>query len=257
MPENTTWFDFLIPGFQHIVGRFHSLLGTSFIARVNPSIQYFIGFLFVAVLVLLAVGASYRRISRVSDALIPDGRLSARTFLESVVELVFGFMEGVMGRKAATFFLPLIGTAAFLIFVSNVLGLIPGFVPPTSNLNTTVAMALPVFFATHIFGIREHGIHYFAHWFGPIRKWYALPLMLLLFAIEVVSHLARLVSLSMRLMGNMAADHMVITLFTIMVPFIVPLPMLALGLFVCILQTAVFCILSMIYIGMAISHEEQ
>jgi F-type H+-transporting ATPase subunit a len=257
MPENTTWFDFLIPGFQKILARFHDLVGTSFIAGVSPSIQYFIGFLFVAVLILLVVGTAYRRISKVSDALIPDGRLSARSFLEALVEAVFGFMEGVMGREAATFFLPLIGTAALLILFSNLLGLIPGFLPPTSNLNTTAAMALVVFFTTHIYGIRAHGIHYFDHWFGPIRKWYALPLMLLLFAIEVVSHLARPVSLSMRLMGNMSADHMVITLFTTMVPFLVPLPMLALGLLVCILQTAVFCILSMIYIGMAISHEEQ
>jgi F-type H+-transporting ATPase subunit a len=174
-----------------------------------------------------------------------------------MVEGTMNILKGFMEQKAAEYFLPLIGTCAFVILVSNVIGLVPGFLPPTSNVNTTAAMALIVFIATHVYGIREHGpAKYFGHWLGPIKKWYALPLMVLMFGSELISHLARPVTLSVRLAGNMFADHMVLTLFAGFFPLLLPLPMLILGLLVCIVQTAVFCMLSTVYIGLAIAHEE-
>jgi F-type H+-transporting ATPase subunit a len=91
---------------------------------------------------------------------------------------------------------------------------------------------------------------------GPLRKWYALPLMLLMFLIECISHVARPMSLSVRLMGNMFADHAVVATFALLVPIVVPVPMMVLGVLVCIVQTLVFCILSTVYIGLAVAHEE-
>ena len=134
----------------------------------------------------------------------------------------------------------------------------PGFQPPTANLNTTLALALPVFFATHFFGVKEHGLAYFKHFFGPILKWYALPLMAIMLLIEIISHLARPLSLSLRLLGNMYGDHQVFAVFMglLAVPLIYPIPILALGLVVCIVQTLVFCLLSMVYIGLAVAHED-
>src|SRR3972149_1029566 len=118
---------------------------------------------------------------------------------QSIVELVVTSFEGMvdetMGRKGRKYF-PFIMTFAVFIFVSNLLGLIPGLLPPTANLNTTLALALIVFVLTHIVGIKEHGLKYFKHFTGPV--WWLAPLML---PIEIIGHLARPVSLSLRLLG--------------------------------------------------------
>ena len=110
-------------------------------------------------------------------------------------------------------------------------------------------MAIVVFMVTHIYGVREHGfVAYFAHFCGPVRNIFALPLMLLMFVIEIVSHLARPLSLAVRLMGNMVADHKVLGIF---------LPVMVLGLLVAVVQTLVFCLLSIVYIALAVEHAEE
>jgi F-type H+-transporting ATPase subunit a len=98
--------------------------------------------------------------------------------------------------------------------------------------------------------VRQHGIKYFKHFLGPVI-WLA-PLML---PIELVSHIARPLSLSLRLLGNIAADHKVVSAFFALVPLFVPVPFLILGVLVCIVQTLVFCLLSMVYIQGAVAHE--
>ena len=256
MPEHATWFSFLIPNFEEMLARFREAVGLSVVNNSPVEIQYVLGFAFVSILILLLVLAARRKMADTRAALIPDETLTARTFFETMTETVLDLMESIMDRKAALYFLPLIGTCAFIIFFSNFIGLVPGFVPPTSNLSTTLAMSLVIFITTHIYGVKEHGIGYFAHFLGPIRKWYALPLMLLMVCIEIISHLARPLSLSIRLMGNMFADHMVVGTFVALVPIVVPIPIMLLGVIVCIVQTLVFCILSTVYIGMAIAHEE-
>jgi F-type H+-transporting ATPase subunit a len=256
MPHGVTWFNFI---FEHLMqwrDRLQDVIGTSYIGRADISIQYVVGFCFIAALLFFLVAIARRKFN-VERGLIPDNRLNLRTFFEMMIEGALTTMESVMGRKAARFFLPLISACMFIIFFSNLFGLIPGFEPPTGNLNTTVAMAIIIFFTTHIFGVKEHGFAaYFSEWMGPIQKWYALPLMIFMFFIELVSHVARPVSLSIRLMGNMFADHMVVASFTLLVPILVPVPVLLLGVLVCIVQTAVFCILSSVYIGIAVAHEE-
>ncbi|MBN2343585.1 MAG: F0F1 ATP synthase subunit A [Deltaproteobacteria bacterium] len=256
MPHGMTWFDLIIPQLAQWREQLQEYIGTSYLGHAPISVQYVVGFSAVSLLIILLVLIARTKIANVEKGLVPDDRLTLRTFFEMMIEGTLNTMDGIMSRKHAVFFLPLVGTACFMIFFSNFLGLIPGFEPPTSNFNTTLAMAIIIFFVTHIYGIKENGFSYVAHFFGPIRKWYALPFMLMMFAIEVVSHLARPLSLAIRLAGNMFADHKVVATFTLLVPILVPVPMLLLGVLVCIVQVAVFCILSMVYIGMAVAHEE-
>ncbi len=184
---------------------------------------------------------------------IPDNRLTPRTFFEIVLDALMDLMSEQMGRKRAERYLPLVGSIALFIFFSNVLALIPGLAPPTDNLNVNVGLALIVFIVSNAAGIMEHVFGpYMAHFFGPIRKWYALPLMLLLFPIEIIGQLARPLSLSMRLMGNMFGDHATMAILLGMFPFFLPIPMLFMGLIVVIIQTVVFTLLSIVYISMAV-----
>jgi F-type H+-transporting ATPase subunit a len=136
------------------------------------------------------------------------------------------------------------------------MGLIPGFMPPTDSLKTTFALALVIFVATHAYGLKENGLGHIKHLFGPWLGPLGLPLNILMFGIEVIGHVARVLSLSLRLMANMFGDHMVVGIFTLLVPFLVPVPFLMLGTIVVLVQTAVFCILSTVYIGMAIEHHD-
>ncbi len=135
-----------------------------------------------------------------------------------------------------------------MLLFSNFLGLIPGFLAPTSNLNSTAAPALVVFAVYQYIGIRKHGAGYIKHFFlGPV-SWLA-PLMLI---IELIGHFARPLSLSMRLFGNIFGEDLVIIILFMLVPFLVPLPMFFLGLFTSALQAYVFMMLSMIYISGAL-----
>jgi F-type H+-transporting ATPase subunit a len=151
-----------------------------------------------------------------------------------------------MGEKAARRYLPLIGTFALFILFSNLSGAIPGFHPPTSNFNTTVACALIIFFTVHIEGVRANGIAYFKHFLGPV--WWLAPLM---FPSEVVSLCIRPVTLAVRLMLNMAVDHILLGIIAGLVGLFVPIPIMMLGTLVCFVQVYVFCMLSSIYIALA------
>ncbi|GAB5540963.1 MAG: F0F1 ATP synthase subunit A [Sandaracinaceae bacterium] len=239
-------------------GKTWGMLGSPVDIAHNPGhgTQALIHVGFVVILLAIVSFFSYSKIKDKHAALIPDDTLTLRTFVELFVGTAYNMMKDIMGGKAARFFLPLIGTCAFFILFSNAMGLVPGFVPPTSSLSVTLACAIIIFFATHIFGVKEHGLPYFKHFFGPIIKWYALPLMLLMFVVEVISHLVRPASLAVRLMANMFADHLVLSVFLGLVPFIVPVPILLLGSLVVVVQCLVFCILSTVYIAMAIEHSE-
>jgi len=233
--------------------------GVTWYGHTPITVQHLAASLFVA-LVLLAFGLwTYAKVNDVKAALVPEDKLTVRTFFELFVGYVYRSMAEMMGKKAAKFFLPLIGSCAFVIFFSNVLGLIPGFIPPTDNLNTTASMAIVIFFATHIFGVKEQGfINYFKHFFGPV--WYLAWLM---FPIELISHIARPITLAVRLMANMTADHLVLSIFLglaaglfsfgWLVP--IPLPIYFMGCIVVTVQTLVFCLLSTVYISMAIAHD--
>jgi len=175
--------------------------------------------------------------------MVPGG---LQNFMEVVVSGLENLVEETMGPKGKAYF-PLIATFALFILTSNLLGLIPGFFPPTANLNTNVALALIVFFMTHIIGLKEHGMHYIKHFTGPII-WLA-PLMII---IEMIGHLARPLSLSLRLFGNMYGHEIVLMIFFTLVPFLLPIPMMLMGVLVAFIQAFVFSLLAMIYIAGAL-----
>ena len=191
------------------------------------------------------------------DAILPEKKFGLFTFFELLSEATYGMMVDAMGEKHARFFFPLIMSLAVFILFGNLLGAVPGFLPATDNFNTTLALGSVVFFVTHIYGVKEQGlVNYLAHFCGPIRSLPALPLMILMFFIELVSHIARPISLGIRLMGNMFGDHKVLSIFLGFGIILVPLPVMVLGLLVAIVQTLVFCLLSIVYIAMAVEHAE-
>lgn len=175
-----------------------------------------------------------------SVTMIP-GRM--QNFMESVIAGFDGLIEGVMGKEGKPFF-PLIATIGLFVLVSNLLGLVPSCFPPTANLNTNAALALTVFATTHYIGVKRHGASYVKHFMGPIL-WLA-PLM---FIIEILSHLVRPVSLSLRLFGNMYGKEIVLMIFFALVPLFLPIPIMFLGVLISLIQTFVFVLLSMIYIA--------
>ncbi len=258
MPHGESWLSFL--SFYSDLHEQASAYGPSWIAH-NPDIgvQHVVSFTFIILILALLSFVVSRTLVDVKAALVPEDRLTVRTFFELFVESVYGMMVPMMGKRATRFFLPLIGTCAFLIFFSNVLGMVPGFAPPTDNLNTTFACGAVIFFATHVFGFKEHGLAYFKQFTGPI--WWLAWLML---PIELISHIVRPVTLGIRLMANMFADHLVLGIFLglfasmfggfgLLIP--VPVVMYGLGCIVVIVQTLVFCLLSTVYISMAIAHD--
>lgn len=208
----------------------------SFLQLVFPSIPVHVSYTWLVMLILIVL--SYLASRRLN--LIPG---TMQNVMEVIVEILHNLLIETMGSEGKRFF-ALIATIGLFIFTSNVLGLIPGFDSPTANLNTNLAMALMVFFLTHIVGVRVHGIKYLKQFVGP-SPWLA-PIMI---PIELVSHIARPVSLTFRLFGNIEGGHIVLLVIAFLVPLLVPLPVLVLKLFVCFIQTLVFMLLSMMYIA--------
>jgi F-type H+-transporting ATPase subunit a len=176
---------------------------------------------------------------------IPSG---LQNFMETVIGGIETMIVDTMGEHGRPFF-PLIATLAIFVLVSNLIGLIPGFFPPTANINTTAACAVIVFISTHVVGIKHHGLGYIKHFLGPIA-WLA-PVM---FFIEVIGHLSRPVSLTLRLFGNMNGHELVLMIFFGLAPFLVPLPMMLMGVLVSFIQAFVFMLLAMIYIQGSLEH---
>ncbi len=208
--------------------------------------------------VLLAANIAARKFQQSGDeAVLPERSFGLFTLFELCSEALYGLMKDLMGDKHARHFFPIIGAFFFFILFSNLLGLVPGFLGATDNFNTTLALALIPFALTHWYGVKEHGAkNYFKHFLGPIIHPFALPLMILMAFIETISHLARPASLAIRLMGNMFGDHAVLTAFMGFGILLVPLPVMVLGTIVCIVQAVVFCLLSIVYIAMAVEHAD-
>lgn len=166
--------------------------------------------------------------------------------LQNFMEVVIGGIENMivetMGEQGRPYF-PLIATVTLFVLISNLIGLIPGFFPPTANINTTAACAIVIFLSTHVVGIQHHGIGYIKHFCGPI-----IWLAPIIFFIEIIGHLSRPLSLTLRLFGNMNGHELVLMIFFGLAPFLVPLPMMLMGVLVSFIQAFVFMLLSMIYI---------
>ena len=203
--------------------------------HVGKHVMY--AWLVMIILIVLAFIASR------SIKLIPNGW---QNLMETVVSGIEGLITDTMGPKGIAYF-PMLATFALFILVSNLIGLIPGFYPPTADLNTNAALALTVFVMTHVIGFKEHGIGYMKHFMGPI-----LALAPLIFVIEIIGHIARPLSLTLRLFGNMYGHEIVLMIFLMLVPFLLPVPMMLMGVLIAFIQTFVFSLLAMIYIAGAL-----
>lgn len=257
MGEHGTWFDFLnrFSWWQSLTHKAEDAMGRGWKFMVFQDSHFSLTHVLITMCVLgFVVYGSLRFLKGTQAAdggIVPPRKMNLRNFFEVMAESVYGMVEGAMGEKNARRFFPLVGTLWLFILFGNLIGLIPGFVSPNDTLKTNVALAVTVFVVTHVVGVKEHGLAYFKHFLGPSPA--LAPLML---PIELVSHLARPLSLSLRLMGNMMADHKVVFSFFALVPLFIPIPFLLLGVLICIVQAIVFCTLTMVYISMAAEHEE-
>ena len=215
----------------------------------NQERQLIFTTVFVAAILFIVSAKIFNSIKKSPNPLIPPKRLSLQNFFELVIQATINIMKDIIGNHAEKY-LPLIGSLFVFILLCNLLGLIPGFLPPTSNLYTNGACAIIVFLYYNYRGFKEHGIKYLKHFAGPLI--YLAPLM---FVIEVISHLFRPFSLMVRLYGNISGDHAVLAIFSGLVPLVVPVIFLVLGLMVALIQAFVFATLSTVYIGLAVSHE--
>lgn len=199
-----------------------------------------------AMMIYIIIGLSIFSFLATRNLKLVPGKV--QSILELAIDAFLGLVEETMGHKGVKYF-ALVMTFALYIFISNVMGLIPGFLPPTANLNVTLGLSLVVFFATHVIGLREHGIKYFKHFVGPV--WWMFALMI---PIEIIGHVARPLSLSLRLFGNMMGHEQIVDVLLILMPIAYPLLAFstALGVMVIFIQAFIFALLTMMYFGGAI-----
>jgi F-type H+-transporting ATPase subunit a len=189
------------------------------------------------------------KLADTNGAIEPEDGVTSRNFAEVFIEAMSGLAEGVIGHHYQQY-VPLLATFFIFILVSNLLGLVPGFIPPTSSFSTTLALGVISFIAYNAYGVKAHGPGYFKHFLGPVM--FIAPLMLF---IELFSHAFRPISLGIRLFANLFADHEVVTIFPNLTKVGVPVMFYVLGAFVSVVQAFVFTMLSAIYIALSVSHD--
>jgi len=210
--------------------------------KFNLHIPPHVTYAWIVSLILLGLGLlASRRIS-----LIPKG---AQNVFELVVGGLEEFMVEITGEEGRAFF-PYIATVFLFIMFCNLIGLIPGFLSPTANINTTLSLALCTFAYTHFLGIKYHGAKYIKHFLGPIPA--LAPLFL---PIEIIGHFARVLSLTLRLFGNIMGEDLVLAILLFLAGmFLAPLPMMFLAVFTSVVQAFVFTLLSMMYFAGSMEH---
>ena len=221
MHEEFMWLDFIID--PHLV-------------------PHFVSYAFLASFILIGVSLMLRG----RMALVPRG---VQNLVEVLAEAMLNLAEETIGERWGRTFFPFIATLFMFILTCNVMGLIPGFTSATSNLNMTAAMALPVFFLYQSIGFKMHGLGYIKHFLGPVI--FLAPLM---FIVEVLSHFARPLTLSVRLFGNMFAKHMLLMVLgsIVFTKFFIPSGVLVLGVLVSFVQAFVFALLTTLYLAGAV-----
>ncbi len=247
MPPHQSWLSF-VPGY-HALEVWIAGFGTGWVTGDGVHAQHVAAILLVTiVMAVLAFGAS-SGLRKSKGDILPDGTLTFRNIVELVMEMILTVMCFAMPRKAALRHFWIVGTLAFFVLFSNLLGLIPGFLPPTENFNTTFACGSIVFIYYNFYAFLRLGFGHIAHMANPVGEpwgWFLAPLFL---PIEIISHTVRPVSLSVRLLCNIAGDHLILSVFVGIFPLFLPLPFLVLGLFVALVQTFIFTLLSCVYIG--------
>ncbi|MBF0210067.1 MAG: F0F1 ATP synthase subunit A [Desulfamplus sp.] len=218
--------------------KFFELIGLDHFAHANVHVIYM--WIVMAILILFGWLAGK------NTKLIPE---PIQNFFEVLISGLEEFMVEITGEEGRWLF-PLAASIFLFVFIGNLIGLVPGFFPPTANLNTTAALALVTVVFTHVIGIKYHGSKYYKHFIGPV--WWMIPIIL---PIELIGHAARILSLSFRLFGNMMGHELVLgILFALAGAFFAPLPIMALGIFVALVQAFVFFLLSVMYFTGAMEH---
>jgi F-type H+-transporting ATPase subunit a len=206
--------------------------------HIPPHVTY----AWVIMLILVGLGMlASRQIS-----LVPKG---AQNVFELIVGGLEEFMVEITGEEGRAFF-PFIATFFLFIMFCNLVGLLPGFLSPTANINTTLSLALCTFAYTHYLGVKYHGAKYIKHFLGPIPA-----LAPLFFPIEIIGHFARVLSLTLRLFGNIMGEDLVLAILLFLAgQFLAPLPMMFLAVFTSVVQAFVFTLLSMMYFAGSMEH---
>lgn len=237
MQKDITWGALLFEDLEHLMVEY----------GIDPHAG--IDALVVSVLLIVLAffaGRKYRRAEMVE----PEGKVSLAFVVEFAIAGLVSLFRGIIhhpGMARKMFFF--LGTFAFFILGNNLIGAIPGFNPPTDQFNVTIVLGLMTFLTAHFIGIKEHGFGYIKKFMGPL--WWLAPLML---PIELISHMVRPLSLSVRLFGNMTGDHKVVAAFFALVAIGIPLPFMGLGIFIAFLQTFVFILLAAVYFQDALDH---
>ena len=213
-----------------------SMVGMEKWAATHPQVTY----MWFAMVVLIIFGWFAGK----SVSMVPK---TAQNVFELVISGLEEFMVSITGDEGRKSF-PLLLTIFLFVLLGNLFGLVPGFYPPTANINTTVALAIIAVSWSHVIGIKMHGIKYVKHFLGPVPA--LMPLFLI---IEIIGHLARVLSLTLRLFGNMMGHELVVGILLMLAgPLLVPLPIMAMGILVSLIQAIVFFLLPTMYIAGAI-----
>ena len=215
------------------LSKLFELIGLGSFAHHYPHVVYS----WFIMLFLIVVG----KLCASAVKMVPSG---GQNFFEMVISGIEGFQISIMGEEGRPFF-PLIATLGLYILCCNWIGLIPGMLSPTANINTPLSCALMVFLVTHAVGIKEHGLKYIKHFTGPI--WWMVPLIL---PIELIGHLSRVLSLTFRLFGNIMGEDLVLAILIFLAgKFLAPVPMMFLAIFTSFVQAFIFSLLTMMYIA--------
>lgn len=230
----------ITPWFAHVFYQFQKSLLKSFALspRDSMALAYFLVLLTLMTVLFFAYRKKYR--------IIPSPIQQA---IEGYYRIIHTLCVEMIGHEKGEHYVSIIGTIGLFIWFANLLGFIPGFISPTSNINVTAGAAIFVFLFYHWQGIRDHGLWgYIKHFAGPI--WWLTPLF---FPLEIISHFARPVSLSLRLFGNIFGEDLVIVILFLMIfPILVPFPVMILAIITSTIQALVFVMLSITYIAGAV-----
>jgi len=254
MPEHTSFLSYLLTMFPAL-GENMRNFGHTFIGQTPVSAHgaepIAATLLVVALLIALAIKVR-GQVGDYAKSVIPDESLTLRTFFEIFIEYFYNMMKDVMGPSRAKRYFPVVGTCACFILGSNVLGMIPGLLPPTATWNVTAGCALFVLGSFTYYGFRAQGIGFITHLAGPWMGWPTLLINILIFAIEFLStFIIRPITLSIRLMLNIAVDHLLLSILLSIFALFLPIPIMILGTLVAVVQVLVFCLLTSIYIALA------
>lgn len=258
MGDHDTWYT-LLPFWHDFEKTFEEGLRRDWKALMfqdsHFTLVHVVGALIAAALILFATFRYRASLEDSTKGIVPPRKFNLASMINGIVGAVYKLSVDVMGEKDAKRYLHITGTLALFIFCCNIQGLIPGFLPPTDTLKTNLALSLIVFIIYVVVGVTRSPGHFLGEFLGP--KIGGFPWLAPLFLIvEPASHIARPVSLALRLLGNILADHKVVGAIAALVALLAPVPFLLLGVMVAIVQTLIFTLLTIIYIGLAVGHAE-